>query len=47
MDQIEAHFLVKWEREAIVHRAAYSATAGVPYDETKWVGKLWFEDEDG
>jgi hypothetical protein len=46
MDQIEAHYLVKWEREAIVHRAAYSAAAGVPYDETKWVGKLWIEDDD-
>lgn len=47
MDEIEAHYLVKWEREAFVHRAIYGATAGVEFDETKWLGKLWFEDEDG
>jgi hypothetical protein len=47
MDEIEAHYLVKWERDAIAHRAAYSAAAGAEYSETKWIGKLWFEDEDG
>lgn len=50
MDEIEAHYLVKWEREAIVHRAAYSVAAGVPYDETKWIatgiGRIWLEDND-
>jgi hypothetical protein len=47
MDEIEAHYLVKWEREAIVHRANYGVAVGVPFDETKWLGTQWFEDEDG
>lgn len=46
MDEIEAHYLVKWEREAMVHRLAFATEAGVPFDETKWIGKLWFEDDD-
>ena len=47
MDHWEAHYRVKWEREAMVHRATYEATAGVPFDDTKWIGNLWFGDEDG
>jgi hypothetical protein len=46
MDHWEAHFRVKAEADAIAHRAAYSAAAGVPYDETKWMCKLWVEDDD-
>lgn len=47
MDEIEAHWLVKREVDAMPFRALYAATLGVPYEETQWIGKLWFEDEDG
>ncbi len=46
MDHWEAHYLVKWEREAIVPKYQLSAASGADPSELNWLGKLWFEDED-
>lgn len=46
MDHWEAHYLVKWERDAFVPRFLYAADIGVPFDETEHLGREWFKDDD-
>lgn len=51
MDHWEAHYRVKWEREAILARHALavqvsSADNPVTADDLEWLGREWLKDED-
>lgn len=51
MDHWEAHYRVKWEREAIIARHALSTFIqskgeDVSADDLAWLGREWLRDED-
>jgi hypothetical protein len=52
MDHWEAHYLIKWEREAIIARHALAAFVSskseeqTTADDLTWLGQQWLKDDD-